>query len=74
VTHPFKEIVGTVSDVLGSRKIALCVTGSVAAFLSPAIARELMRQGAEIYVFMTPSAATYATLSGGAFMASMGVG
>jgi phosphopantothenoylcysteine decarboxylase / phosphopantothenate---cysteine ligase len=58
VTHPSKEIVGTVSDVLGSRKIALCVTGSVAAFLSPAIARELMRQGAEVYVFMTPSAAT----------------
>jgi phosphopantothenoylcysteine decarboxylase/phosphopantothenate--cysteine ligase len=58
VTHPSKEIVGTVSDVLGSRKIALCVTGSVAAFLSPAIARELMRQGAEINVFMTPSAAT----------------
>ena len=55
--HPSKEIVGTAGDVLNGKKIALCISGSVAAFLCPAIARELMRYGAEVYVFMTPSAA-----------------
>ncbi len=56
--HPSKEIVGTAGDTLKGREIALCITGSVAAFLSPAIARELMRHGAEVHVFMTHSAAT----------------
>jgi len=35
------------------RKIALCVTGSVAAIESPRIARELMRHGADVYPVMS---------------------
>jgi phosphopantothenoylcysteine decarboxylase/phosphopantothenate--cysteine ligase len=41
---------------LRERKIALCVTGSVAAVKCPEIARELMRQGAEVYTVMSPMA------------------
>ena len=35
------------------RKVALCITGSAAAFKCPEIARELMRHGGEVYSFMT---------------------
>lgn len=42
--------------VLKGRKIALCVTGSVAAILSPQIARELMRNGADVTAYMSDGA------------------
>jgi phosphopantothenoylcysteine decarboxylase/phosphopantothenate--cysteine ligase len=42
---------------LKGKKIALCVTGSVAAILSPQIARELMRHGAEVTAYMSRGAA-----------------
>jgi phosphopantothenoylcysteine decarboxylase/phosphopantothenate--cysteine ligase len=55
-THPSKDIIGSKSNILKGRKIALCVTGSVAAIKCPEIARELMRQGAEVYVVMSSMA------------------
>ncbi len=42
---------------LKGKKIALCVTGSVAAILAPRIARELMRYGAEATAYMSEDAA-----------------
>ncbi|MEM4282036.1 MAG: bifunctional phosphopantothenoylcysteine decarboxylase/phosphopantothenate--cysteine ligase CoaBC [Candidatus Caldarchaeum sp.] len=59
--HPSKEIVGSLSDVLKGRRVALCVTGSVSAYLSPAIARELMRHGAEVTAFLTRDACRLVT-------------
>jgi len=55
-THPSKDIVGSKSSLLKERKIALCITGSVAAVKCPEIARELMRQGAEVYAVMSTMA------------------
>lgn len=54
--HTSKEIIGTKGDELSGKKIALCMTGSVAAIKSPEIARELMRHGAEVYAVMTDMA------------------
>ncbi|MFX1466029.1 MAG: bifunctional phosphopantothenoylcysteine decarboxylase/phosphopantothenate--cysteine ligase CoaBC [Promethearchaeota archaeon] len=54
--HPSKDIIGSESNLLKEHKIVLCVTGSVAAFKCPEIARELMRQGAEVHTVMTPMA------------------
>ena len=54
--HTSKQIIGSKGDSLRGRRIALCVTGSVAAIKSPEIARELMRLGAEVYTVMTPMA------------------
>jgi len=55
-THPSKDIIGSKSHLLKGRKIALCITGSVAAVKCPEIARELMRQGAEVYTVMSAMA------------------
>lgn len=46
--HPSTRIKGTYSNILEGKRIALGITGSVASFLSPQIARELIRHGAEI--------------------------
>ncbi len=54
--HPSKDIVGTESGELLGKRVVLCVTGSVAAVRSPAIARELMRHGAEVYGVLSKSA------------------
>ncbi|MQY82134.1 bifunctional phosphopantothenoylcysteine decarboxylase/phosphopantothenate--cysteine ligase CoaBC, partial [archaeon] len=54
--HTSKQIIGTKGDSLKGRKIVLCITGSVAAFKSPEIARELMRLGAEVYTVMSEMA------------------
>lgn len=51
--HTSKEIIGTKGNLLKGRSIVLCVCGSVAAVRSPDIARELMRNGAEVYVVMS---------------------
>lgn len=55
-THPSKDIIESKSSILKERKIALCITGSVAAVKCPEIARELMRQGAEVYAVMSTMA------------------
>ena len=44
------------SDKLKNKKIALCVTGSIAAILAPKLARELRRHGAEVKPYMTKNA------------------
>ncbi|MHA1232160.1 MAG: bifunctional phosphopantothenoylcysteine decarboxylase/phosphopantothenate--cysteine ligase CoaBC [Candidatus Helarchaeota archaeon] len=54
--HSSKTIIGTEADILKGKKIALCVTGSVAATQAPIIARNLMRLGAEVYPVMTKAA------------------
>ena len=54
--HTSKSIIGTKGDALKDRKIVLGVTGSVAAIKSSEIARELMRQGADVTVVMTEMA------------------
>ena len=53
---PSKDIIGSKSTLLRSRKVALCITGSVSAVKCPEIARELMRQGAEVHTIMSPMA------------------
>jgi len=54
--HPSLDILGRKGEELKGRRIALCVTGSVAAVRSSEIARELMRHGAEVYAVMSPMA------------------
>jgi len=54
--HPSNDIRGTKGTELAERKIALCITGSVAAVKCPELARELMRRGADVRVVMTPRA------------------
>ena len=55
-THPSKNITGTEGKELKGKRIALCLTGSVAAVQSPEIARVLMRHGAEVFAVMSPMA------------------
>jgi phosphopantothenoylcysteine decarboxylase/phosphopantothenate--cysteine ligase len=55
-THPSKDIIGTKGKELRGKRIALCITGSVAAVQSPEIARALMRHGAEVFAVMSPMA------------------
>jgi phosphopantothenoylcysteine decarboxylase/phosphopantothenate--cysteine ligase len=47
---------GTKGKELKGKRVALCITGSVAAVQSPEIARSLMRHGAEVFPVMTPMA------------------
>lgn len=54
--HPSDDIKGTKGKELDGRKIALCITSSVAAVKSPELARELMRHGAEVRAVMSPAA------------------
>ncbi|MCP8322505.1 MAG: bifunctional phosphopantothenoylcysteine decarboxylase/phosphopantothenate--cysteine ligase CoaBC, partial [archaeon] len=55
-THPSKDIIGTKGEELKGKKIALCITSSVAASECPKIARELMKHGAEVYTVMSQKA------------------
>ncbi|MGC8816292.1 MAG: bifunctional phosphopantothenoylcysteine decarboxylase/phosphopantothenate--cysteine ligase CoaBC [Candidatus Hadarchaeum sp.] len=54
--HPSKDILGTKGFELKGKRIALCITGSVAAVKCPELARELMRHGAEVRACMSPQA------------------
>ncbi len=54
--HPSKTITGSENSILAGKRIALCITGSVAAIEMPIIARQLMRLGAEVYGVMTAAA------------------
>lgn len=54
--HPTKDIIGTEGDNLKGVKVAMCITGSVAAVRCPDLSRTLMRQGAEVRVVMSRSA------------------
>ena len=49
-------------DRLAGRRIALLLTGSIAAFRAPALVRELRRAGAaDVFVFATPAAMQFVT-------------
>jgi len=52
---------GTLGDELKSRRIALCITGSVASIKSPEIARELIRHGADVIPIMSDGAMVFIT-------------
>ena len=53
--HTSKLIIGSLSQALSGKTIALCVTGSVAAVECVALARMMMRHGAEVKCVMTTS-------------------
>lgn len=48
-------------DALAGARVALLVTGGIAAFKSPMLARALRRQGAEVTAFATTEALRYTT-------------
>ncbi|MGL5834407.1 MAG: bifunctional phosphopantothenoylcysteine decarboxylase/phosphopantothenate--cysteine ligase CoaBC [Waterburya sp.] len=50
------------STHLQSKRIALLVTGSIAAMKAPLIARTLRRRGAEVVAFVSPEALRYTTI------------
>jgi phosphopantothenoylcysteine decarboxylase / phosphopantothenate---cysteine ligase len=54
--HPADEIRGSSSSKLAQKYIILGVTGSIAAVESIALARELIRHGAQVIPVMTPAA------------------
>ena len=54
--HTSKLIKGSLSDSLKGKSIALCITGSVGAVECVALARKLMRHGAEVYTVMSKAA------------------
>ena len=54
--HPTKEIYCTKSDKLKGRKIVLCTTGSIAVVETVKLIRELIRNGADVFVVMSKSA------------------
>ncbi len=54
--HPSKDIISSIDKRLEGRKVAICITGSVAAVQCPEIARALMRHGAEVFPVMSAAA------------------
>lgn len=54
--HPSFDIIGTLGDELAGKKIALGITGSVAAAYCLETARLLMRHGAHVFPVMTQAA------------------
>ena len=50
------------SDRLRGVRVGLCVTGGIAAFRTPGLARELRRAGAEVFAFATPAALQFVTV------------
>lgn len=48
-------------EILKNKKILVGVTGSIAAYKSPLLVRELIKAGAEVKVIMTPSATQFVT-------------
>ncbi len=55
-SHPSKDILGSISGALRGKKVALGITGSVAAVRSSEVARLLMRYGVEVFPVMSPEA------------------
>lgn len=56
--HPSTRILSSVSSRLEGKRIVLGITGSIASFLAPQLARELIRRGATVIPVMTESALT----------------
>ena len=59
--HPSHDIRGSKGVELANQRIALCITGSVAAVKCHELARELMRHGADVRVVMTQDATRLVT-------------
>jgi phosphopantothenoylcysteine decarboxylase/phosphopantothenate--cysteine ligase len=55
-SHPTKDIKGSLSSKLKDKTICLCLTGSVSIMDSPHIARNLIRNGAEVITVMSKEA------------------
>lgn len=53
--HPSKEIMFKKSRILEGKRIALCTCGSASIIKAIELSRELMRNGAEVFVVMTRS-------------------
>ena len=53
--HPANEIQGVKSKKLTKKKIVIAVTGSIAAVDTIKLARELIRNGADVFPIMSPS-------------------
>ncbi len=51
-----REIRGVKSSRLAGKRVALCVTGSIAAIEAPRLARELRRHGADVRAYMSEAA------------------
>ena len=51
------------SSLLQGRRVALLLTGSIAAYRAPGLVRELRRAGAEVFVFATPTAMQFTTVT-----------
>lgn len=49
------------SQALAGRRVALLITGGIAAFRTPALVRELRRAGAEVQTYATPAALQFVT-------------
>ena len=54
--HPAGDIRGNKGNSLSGKKIALCITGSIAAVECVKLARELIRHGADVHGVMTKAA------------------
>ncbi len=54
--HPSERIRFEKSEILKGKKIAMAITGSIAAVEAVKIARELIRHGADVYPYATPDA------------------
>ena len=54
--------VASLSTHLQNKRVALLVTGSIAALKAPLIARTLRRQGADVVAFASPEALRYTTI------------
>ncbi|RMG22045.1 MAG: bifunctional phosphopantothenoylcysteine decarboxylase/phosphopantothenate--cysteine ligase CoaBC [Methanobacteriota archaeon] len=57
-THPTTKILSSISSRLEGKRIVLGITGSIASFLAPQLARELIRRGATVIPVMTEAALT----------------
>ncbi|MXX20368.1 MAG: bifunctional phosphopantothenoylcysteine decarboxylase/phosphopantothenate--cysteine ligase CoaBC [Cenarchaeum sp. SB0665_bin_23] len=59
--HPSLDITGTEGTELEGKRVAICVTGSVAAYRAIEASRLLMRHGAQVQCILSPSAAKLIT-------------
>ncbi len=49
------------SQALDGKRVALCITGGIAAYRTPGLARALRRAGAEVTAWLTPAALQFVT-------------
>ncbi|MHC1637000.1 MAG: flavoprotein, partial [Candidatus Nezhaarchaeales archaeon] len=59
--HPIDEIRSSKGEELKNVNVALCVTGSIAAYRAIDLARELVKRGANVRFVATPKALKFVT-------------